>query len=259
VPITLAIVRSIVEKLEKVGLVRSGLSGFALTDSGRLARTSGTWPTLADERQSFHFLDLRPAAQPIFVKAEAWPMQSWPNAISPADVFGSGPIREALEQSGEWKRHCGFPEEVVEILDFDHTSDNQKWRRVTIAGAERLSAAIVGVDEDGRRHWRVLPTKSEGWNVGSLEPVIRLPFEAMPALTLDACRQSFCNWCRSRRISHEEASACLFHSVDGELRVTFPATITDLMRVLRDELTKVETWLTVDVSNYRFGIRARPA
>jgi hypothetical protein len=259
-PIDAYVVRSLILELRKAGLIQIDHDHtMALTEAGTQARLAGNFKSNGCVRRSFHFLDLRPAATPFFVKANHWPLQRSSAQKDVASALGPAAVIGALNQSAEWKQQRGFPAEIEAVLDLSAPGPCEARQRIAVIRVRRLSVAVAGVDVEDRREWLLLPAKSDGWSIASPEPLQRLPFEAIPALAEDRWRESWLAWCASKRISPRDSGTCQLKVAGNELQVSFPTALQDSLRKARDELMKTDTWITADAPPFRWAMPLRVA
>jgi len=259
-PIDPYLIRSLTLELRKAGLIQIDQGeGMALTNAGEQARSAGTYWSIGCVRRSFHFLDLRPATVPVFVKADHWPLQPSPGQGTVAEALGPGAVLGALAQPAKWKQEWGFPEEIDAVLDLSAPGPCDVRQRVPVIRVRRLCVAIVGIGGEERREWLILPAKPDGWSVSGLEPLQRLPDTAIPVLEVDRWRDSWMGWCKSKRIPAKDSDSCHLKAADNQLQVQFPAALTDSLRKARDELLKTDTWVTTDAPPFRWGMPLRVA
>ena len=255
VPISSRVLHEFLLELTRAGLIETHEGqNIACTLLGRQMRAMGAGSTFIDERRSFHFLDLRPASMPRFVVPDGWPLRPWPAGLARPGILGIAAISESIRNSAEWKRECGFPEEVVSVLDQSQLDRDDAWRGVAIVRVERLSAAMVRVGNDRQSEWLVFPATSEGWSIGQVV-IFRLPGDAIANPPEEMWRMAWHHWCMSRRFAAPEVLASRFEVVDNEVRLEFSETSGETIRKIRDEITKSESWLTIDVPPFRWAAR----
>src|SRR5262249_8398682 len=150
------------------------------------------------------------------------------HGVTPPAAWSFDPavLRRCVDQSPDWKRLHGFPEDVRAVLGPDAPEapdDPPVWRRVAVDQAAHLTPAPVGVRGEERRGFVVEP---RGWLLSSARPALAMTGgwpetfpEVAPGPSHEAWRGAWRTWCQGRGVAPPEAESCALSREGPLLRV----------------------------------------
>jgi hypothetical protein len=232
--------------------------GWSVTDAGRQALESGTWPRHTEERRSFYFVDNTPIQRPPHYLFLPNPGQTAPAPAEANCSFDPAVLQECLQQTAEWKTRHRFPPEVTAVLlPAAQGTPAENCRRVLLDRLEQLAVALIDISANGRSELLGFPVRLDGW-VLATEPVLVLGEgwpEVFPDLVEEpptaAWQQAWRTWCQPRSLPPLEVDACRLERCDHRLRVLAPQRLIDRLRAARSDAIKQETWLLAGTGRTR--------
>lgn len=201
---------------------------WSITAQGRAALEHGTYNRALVERREFCFLDgAVPGRPPQFVHASRSPA-GVAFEIGDCAPFAADVLRNAVNQTPEWKKRTGFPLEVTEVLTLEAGAEPfiRAWERVIINRPQQVSTVLALTGAHGQEKILALGVRPETWSIDQGEPFLALGSEwrsMMPEPSLDEWRRALMEWCRERDILTADLESCLLERPDCRLIVRAPS------------------------------------
>jgi hypothetical protein len=258
------ILRRTLDDLASEGLVVWNAQILTLTPAGFDAIDRGSAPRSLWRRQAFYFLEPRSdEADPLFLPLRPprnCQQPPWPNP-SPCRPLPHW-LEGCIKRPDAWKRACGFPLDVLELVRPDRPSQPPMpdWQTVLVDRLEAWPMAFIQVDQDGDSpdsDAEILgfALHHETWKPCDDAPVLRLAShqrDAVPFLADEPSQhdweESFCDWGQRCRLSTELLPPLTQVRLVGcRLNVTAPS---EVLCKLQPHLCD-EPWLLAGAGNVR--------
>jgi hypothetical protein len=227
------------------GLLRATNGGWALTDTGREALTTGGYTRRAEERRAFLFVD-NPGGAPQYVPLT----QTGGTAgdVGESWTFSPAVLQECVRHPAEWKQRVGFPTDVEAVI----VEPRDGWRHVILDRADHAPLLFVETTGDGGGSALVAYLVRDNWSLQREPPVLMLGDgwqDLLPdfaeSLSAEAWREAWRAWCQSRQLPADEVAACQIDHADCKLHVKAPKALVEHLKATRSDVLRGDAWLTL--------------
>jgi hypothetical protein len=226
---------------EAEGLLGFGAGGPGLTDKGRAALEAGAYPSAAEERRVFTFVNRAGGRPPAFL---ALPGPA--AALPPPPGWGFDPavLAACVSQPAEWKARHGFPADVEAVVAATGSPAMPHWRRVMLDRPEQVLLVFVWAEDAARPGWRGCLASPGSWALDVSGPAVALDAEeggpeALPELadepSPETWQQAWRAWCASRGVSSADAAACRLIVGEAGATVLAPPSVAGRLGGRPDE------------------------
>lgn len=228
--------------------------GPRLTPIGDAALREGRFTVLESRRRTFSLLALETSQRLIYVPfTTQLRLPEWEGSVAMETLVRPEAIRPFLDAGPGEKEERGFPLDVVRLIE-----DRDDPLAIPYHRTERLSAAIFAVPQgSGETRLQLYPVRPETWSLPTLDPLLVLYPDDVPARTEAEWREAWLEWCRSRNVLNLETEGAVLSVEESQVRVRLPETLSGTMSRQFEEWMKGELWLLAGGERVRQALPLR--
>lgn len=211
-----------------------------LSRTGEAALREGRFTVLEARRRSFSFLALEPSRRLAYVPFTAQlRLPAWEGSVPEVGLIRPEAVRPFLADAPGEREERGFPLDVVRLVE-----ERDDPLAIPLHRTERLTAAIFAVPQgSGETRLHLYPVRPETWNLPTLDPLLVLYPDDVPARTEAEWREAWLEWCRSRNVLNAETERAALSLEENYVRVRLPETLSGTSARQFEEWMKGELWL----------------